>query len=103
MHNPIRQQEALHPTWVLMMWQKIAIDVQHMPMDNGKNYLVEAWCDFSGWVEVWALQSADVKSIAKFLWEDIICWHGIPESIVMDGGPENWGVVEELMVKYKIK
>ena len=31
-----REEEALHPTWVSVLWEKVAIDIVHMPPAEGK-------------------------------------------------------------------
>ena len=42
-------------------------------------------------------------SVARFLWEDVICRHGCFGRLIVDGGPENKDLVEELTVRYGIK
>jgi hypothetical protein len=76
--DPRREEEALHPTWVSMIFEKIHIDVSHMPADNGKNYLLKARCNFSHWSEAHAIRSATADEVAKFLYEDFICHCGCP-------------------------
>jgi hypothetical protein len=98
----LRQEEALHPTWTSALWSKVGLDVVRMPECRGKKYLVMARCDLSGWPEGRALRSADSESVAAFLWEDIICRHGIFGKLVVDGGPENKGWVKILAEKYGI-
>jgi hypothetical protein len=103
LRDPTREEEALHPTWVSVLWEKVGLDVTYMPPDRGKSFLVVARDDLSGWVEARALP--DVKSwrVAKFLWEDVICRHGCFGKLVVDGGPENKAVVEEITTRYGIK
>lgn len=69
----------------------------------GKNYLVLARDDQSGYPKGRALAKADSKSIAAFLYEDIICRHGIFGRMVVDGGPENKGIVLELSRALELK
>lgn len=59
--------------------------------------------DLSGWVEGCALRDNDSKSIATFMFKDVICRHGMPLRVVSDGGPENRGVAHELFMRYGIK
>jgi hypothetical protein len=49
------------------------------------------------------MRTVTVENVVKFLWEDIICRHGIFVRLVIDGGLENKGLVTELAKKYKIK
>ena len=100
LRDPSREEEALHPTWVSFLWEKVAVDVVHMPMDHGKNFLVVARDDLSGWVEAEPLTSADSEKVANFLWKDVICRHGCFGKLVVDGGPENRGWVAKLAEKY---
>lgn len=101
--DPARIEEALHPTWVSLLWSKIGLDVVHMPPSEGKRYLVVARDDLSGWVEARALTSANSVSVAKFVWEDVICRHGCFGKLIVDGGPENKDVLIELTHRYGIK
>ena len=101
--DPTRLEEALHPTWVTFMWQKVGLDVVHMPACRGKHYIVMARDDFSGWVEGRALGKATAQNVARFLWEDVICRHGCFGKLIVDGGPENKDAVIELANRYGIK
>jgi hypothetical protein len=74
-----------------------------MPPCEGKNYLVVAQEDLSGWVEARALSSANSYAVAKFLWEDVVCRYGCFGKLVIDGGPENKGYVAAFTAKYGIK
>lgn len=49
--------------------------------------------DLNDWVEGVLIIENDSASVAQFSFEDIICSHGCPEKIVLDGGSENKGVV----------
>jgi transposase InsO family protein len=98
-----RLDEALRPTWSAFMGDKWALDVVYMPSADGKNFLVLAREDVSGWVEGKAIANNDSASIAKFIWEDIICRHGLPLQIIMDNGPENSKLTEVLLQKYGVK
>jgi hypothetical protein len=98
--RPRQEQEALHPTWVSVMWKKVSLDVVHMPAVKGKRYIVVARDDLSGWVEARALSRADSKAIAKFIKEEIFCRHGQFYMIVVDGGTENQGLVDNLRLLY---
>ena len=98
-----REEEALHPIWTNVLWQKVCVDIVHMQPSEGKHYLVLAREDLSGWVEGRALAKADSESVARFIYEDIICRHGCFGRLVIDGGPENKKLVETLTQKYRIK
>ena len=98
-----RLEEPLYPTWTSCLWEKVGLDIVHMPPSRGKSYLVVARDDLSGWPEARALSAATSEAVARFLWEDVICRHGVFGRLVIDGGPENKGVVEALTRKYGIQ
>ena len=103
MRDPNRQEEALNPTWISLCWAKVGLDVVYMPPKEGKKFLVAARDDLSGWIEARAIGNANSLSVAKFLWEDVICRHGCFGRLIVDGGPENKDLVEELAERYGIK
>jgi len=47
--------------------------------------------------------SAKSSQVAKFLYEDVICNHGVFGYLVSDGGKENQGFVDSLITLYGIK
>jgi hypothetical protein len=85
------------------VWEKVGLDVVHMPNSSGYKYIVFARDDLSGWVEGRALTAANSKNVAKFLYEEVIARHGCPRRIVVDGGSENKGFVEELLDAFRIR
>jgi hypothetical protein len=93
----------LTPTYTTTVWEKVGLDVVHMPSSGGYKYIVFARDDLSGWVEGRALTSANSASVAKFVYEDVIVRHGCPRRIVVDGGSENKGFVEELLDAFRIR
>jgi len=101
-----RQEEPLHPTWSMIVWEKVGIDVVYMPWtakSGGKGFAVFARDDLSGWIEGRAIEAADSKNVAKFIYEDVICRHGCPRRIVLDGGTENLNLTKDLLENYKIQ
>ena len=102
--SQLMYEEALHPTWSVMMWDKVGVDVVKMPKAfDGSMYLVFARDDLSGWVEGRALEAANSYNVAKFLYEEVICRHGCPRRIVLDGGSENMDMTAELLMDYRIQ
>jgi hypothetical protein len=49
-----------------------------------------------------ALFIAVSETVSKFLWEDVICRHSMFDKLIVDGGPENKGLVEGLVKKFGI-
>jgi ribonuclease HI len=95
-----RFQEPLHPTWSITVWEKIGLDIVYMPWEGKDGFIVFARDDLSGWVEARVLESTDSERVAKFLQEEVICRHGVPRQIVMDGGSENMGFTADMVKKY---
>ena len=98
-----RVEEPLYATWTRTIWEKIGLDIVHMQAVQGKTYLVVARDDLSGWVEARPLAKATAQAVAKFIWEDIVCRHGVFDKLIVDGGPENKGLVKEFARRYGIK
>jgi hypothetical protein len=49
------------------------------------------------------MKKNDSKTIAKFLYEEVICRHGCLLKVVMDGGSENKLLTKALLEDYKVK
>jgi RNase H-like domain found in reverse transcriptase/Integrase zinc binding domain/Reverse transcriptase (RNA-dependent DNA polymerase) len=102
--SQLRYEEELHPTWSVMVWDKVGMDIVLMPKaDDGSEYLVLARDDLSGWVEGRALVAATAENVARFLYEEVICRHGCPRRVVVDGGRENLGDTRDLLRDYRIQ
>ena len=74
-----------------------------MPTWDGFKYIVFACDDLSGWVEGKMIKECNSENVSKFLFEDVICRHGCPMRIVMDGGSENLDLTKALLERYRIK
>lgn len=71
---------------------------------TGKRYIVVAVDHFTKWVEARALEEADAQSIVQFLYEDVICRHGVPTLMTTDRGTEFINeLVTALTNVYKIR
>ncbi len=55
---------------------------------RGNRYIVVAIDYLTKWTEARAIQLADALTIAPFIYEDIICRHGIPREVTSDRGTE---------------
>ena len=53
-----------------------------------KKFLLVATDYFSKWVEAEAHASIKDKDATKFVWKSIICRFGIPQTIIVDNGPQ---------------
>ena len=61
--------EELYLTLYSTLWQKIGLDVVHMPKNASFGYFITMRDDFSGWVEVKAIRHTDAKTITAFIYE----------------------------------
>jgi len=99
----VRFEEGLHPTWSNMVWDKVGLDIVVMPRSQEGNYLVLVRDDLSGWVEGRAIDAANSFNVSKFLYEEVVCRHGCPRRIVLDGGRENMSLTKDLLENYRIQ
>ena len=98
-----REVEPLNPTWTSTIFNKIGVDIVHMPKGVGKkHYLVVARDDFTNWVEARALHNRGAEGVSRFLWEEIITRFGYVGQFTTDQGGEMKGMSEELTNKYGI-
>jgi hypothetical protein len=70
---------------------------------DGYGFIVFARDDLSGWVEARALKRNTALEVSTFLYEDVICRHGLPRKFVMDNGPENKDITKTLLENYNVK
>ena len=53
---------------------------------KGNRYIVVATEYLTKWVEARAISDMKATTIAKFIYEDIICRHGYPQELLSDQG-----------------
>ena len=53
-----------------------------------KKFLLVATDYFSKWVEAEAYATIKDKDVTKFVWKNIVCRFGMPQTIVADNGPQ---------------
>lgn len=64
------------------------MDLITLPEVNNLRYVVVAVCYFSKWCEAKALQDKTAESVARFLYDDVICRYGCPDIQISDQGRE---------------
>ncbi|CAL9012001.1 unnamed protein product [Prunus brigantina] len=82
--------EIYHPQnspWPFMQW---AIDlVGPLPPAPAKKEMMIVVTDyFTKWIEVEALSSTKEADVEQFIWRNIICRFGYPQSLVTDNGSQ---------------
>jgi RNase H-like domain found in reverse transcriptase/Integrase zinc binding domain len=101
MRRPNTEEEALHPTYVSVMWQKVHMDAVYMNFDRDHKYLVTLRDDLSGWIEAEPLKELNGPAVVKFVTK-VVQRFGIFSKLVVDGGPENRALLGALTEKYGI-
>ena len=61
----------------------------YMPLKKSKKYLMIARDDLSGWPEGRVFRNNDSESVARFLYDDVICRYKIFRKLIHNNGPEN--------------
>ena len=95
-----QSSEEMHSTWISALWKKVMMNMTHMPMNQEKHYIIEAWDSLLRWPETRALASLNSESIVKFLWEKIICQHRYFQKLICDEESENKNVIKVDIIMY---
>ena len=98
-----RKEKALHFTEISNLFQKINIDCVHLSQSKLMKIFVVIKNNLIKWIKIRALFNLRTKTVAKFLWKNIICCFKCFESIVINEDLENKTVIEELLNRYKIR
>ena len=86
------------------IFQVLHADTMHMtPKSNGCGHIVHGRCGMTSWMEGRAVKNENGKTIANWLFEDIICRWGCITEIVTDNGGPYRSPVSWLEQKYGIK
>ena len=57
-----------------------------MPHAAGFCYIVQAHCSLTAWPKWHMLRTETGRTLTAFIFEDLLCWWGAIEEIVMDNG-----------------
>jgi len=80
------------------------VDIMHMtPASNGCKYIAHGRDNLTSWAEARALKDEKARSIALWLYEDILCRWGGLKTIVTDNGESFKAAVEWIENKWGIK
>ena len=97
-----RFENPLSVSTSLALFQKIYVDIMHMPEAKGFKYIVAARDDLSGVCEARALRKATAKELARFFSEQIVYRYGMPTRVITDNGPETKEAFKKLLERLGI-
>ena len=102
---PVRK-EPLIPLEVKEPFYQIGIDVKG-PLtraSTGNRYIIVAMDYFTKWPEARAVENMKAETIAKFIFEEIICRHGVPQIMISDRGTSFVNkIVDKLCEDFQLK
>ena len=97
------KEKTFHLIWISSLFQKINIDCIHLFQSRLIKTLVVIKNDLTEWIKIRVLFNLKTKTVAKFLWKNIICRFECFESTVMNEDFENKVVTEKLLNRYRIR
>ena len=70
-------------------WERLGIDITgpHPTSSKGNVYILTVIDHFTKWVELFPMRNQEAPTVAKLLFEGVICRHGCPIQILTDQGP----------------
>src|SRR6266542_93929 len=102
----ITDENELHSIKIKELFYQWGIDIVRPLIETSREnkYIVVAINYFTKYPEARALTNANAKSVANFIYEDIICRYGCPRKIISDRGTHfNNQVIEKLLERFKIR
>jgi hypothetical protein len=84
------------------LFRKVYIDTMLMPKAKGYRYIIHARCSLSSFPEWTMVKNENYKTIAKFIYEKLLCNWGAIEILVTDNAPQYIQAAEYLAKKYHI-
>jgi hypothetical protein len=100
------RREELIPIPVHGPFYRIGIDIKGpLPItSSGNRYIIVAMDYFTKWPEAKAIPNMKAETVAKFIYEEIICRHGVPQEILSDRGTSFINkLIDELCQTYQTK
>ena len=104
--GPITRKEPLQLILVKSPFHRVGLDIKGpLPITkSGNRYIIVAMDYFTKWPEARAIKDIKAETVAKFLYEEVICRHGAPEEILTDRGASFMNqVVDQLCQKFQTK
>jgi hypothetical protein len=104
--GPVNRKEMMIPIKVKAPFHRVGIDIKGpLPITSNNNrYIIVAMDYFTKWPEAKAIADIKAETVAKFIYEEIICRHGTPEELLSDRGLSFMNqVVDQLCAKFQVK
>jgi len=105
LHQPPEEMSSISSPYPFMKWSMDVVGP--MEASGGKKRLKNllVLTDYSTkWIEAKSFQQVTEKQVEDFVWENIICRHGIPYEIVTDNGTNlTSGKIKAFCDKWKIR
>jgi len=81
-----KHQGELHPFLSGEPWERLGIDVTgpHPTSSKGNIYILTIIDHFTKWAEMFPMKNQEAATVAKILFDHIICVHGCPLQILSD-------------------
>ena len=102
-----RQLQLIHippqATYTPSIFEILHTDIMHMtPASNGCKYIIHGWDNCMTWPEACTLRDKKARSIALWLYEEILCCWGSICVIVSDNGESFKAAIKWAKVKWEI-
>src|ERR1043165_479849 len=100
------RKEPLIPIKIEGPFYRIGIDIKGpLPRtEQGNRYIIVAMDYFTKWPEAKPVKNIRAETVAKFIFEEIICRHGVPKEILSDRGTSFVNqVIDKLCENYQTK
>ena len=83
------RQAPLQPMLTGEPWERLGVDVTgpHPTSSKGNVYILTLIDHFTKWVELFPMRNQEATTVAKLIFERVICVHGCPLQILTDQGP----------------
>lgn len=100
---PPKELQVMTAPWPFSAW---GIDVMGSitpKASNGHRFILVAIDYFTKWVEAETFAKVTERMVARFIKHNIICRHGLPESLVTDNAKNlNSALIDKLCTQFKI-
>ncbi|XP_070015455.1 uncharacterized protein [Nicotiana sylvestris] len=101
---PPNELTATSSPWLFVVWGMDVIGPIEPSASNKHRFILVAIDYFTKWVEATSYKAVTKKVVADFVRNCIVCWFGIPESIITDNGSNlNSDLMKAMCETFKIK